>query len=444
MSEALLKRKSLIEDYEDDPLDDFYDVKISMPLTGELDFLYTSDIHAAWKDYGGSRFGDGSHKVFSLATDQVNNVSKVGGDVKAYQERLISNGIPTYLLDCGDWSLGSVSSTTGTTITTLQNMGYLGVTIGNWEFKHSSSSMDTNLTQINKMQNYGLMACNFRNKDQTVKYKGGKLGQNTTWTKDGKSQSGSVLQKLVSLNNIPLSDSVSTFNAAGIKAMKVGNKKIALIGVGYCSPNGYFNGRIPEGDDGDGTEWSAGTCRWNFKTSSSGTVSRHYDSVTSSSTQKNGTVSYNYGGCVYREVQYLLDFFNYYNFDYIIVFGHMDKFSDEGYSGQGADTQSVDGSEYPRVYTRADFMLRNTNGIDILIPGHYNFPIDTQYVVKWKNNTDSGIIAPEAGGEMNSFGRLKLDLVRDTVTCRLVKSVSDLTKINISDISAPATQTISY
>lgn len=71
-----------------------------MPASGEIDFLYTADIHCGWKNYGGNRSVNA--QVFSLDVDQISNKALVGGDVKAYQNKLINSGIPTYLLDCGD------------------------------------------------------------------------------------------------------------------------------------------------------------------------------------------------------------------------------------------------------------------------------------------------------------------------------------------------------
>jgi hypothetical protein len=45
----------------------------------------------------------------------------------------------------------------------------------------------------------------------------------------------------------------------------------------------------------------------------------------------------------------------------------MDKYSDENYSDDN------------RFYSRADFTIMNTSGINVLIPGHLNSPIENTY-----------------------------------------------------------------
>lgn len=119
---------------------------------------------------------------------------------------------------------------------------------------------------------------------------------------------------------------------------------------------------------------------------------------------------------MYGRVQRYIDKLkNTYGFNYIIVFSHMDKYGDENYSDDD------------RFYSRADFTIMNTSGINVLIPGHLNSPVANTYTYTWKNGQGSGIVAPEAGGEMNSFGRLRINLNNNTITCKLLTSLSDLT-----------------
>lgn len=362
-----------------------YDVKMGMPASGEVDFLYTADIHVGWKNFGSNRWGS---QVFSLDVDQSTGQALVGGDVKAYQMKLEDANIPTYLLDCGDWSKSTnYSHSPGMSeaqcvehaITTMQGMDYFGITTGNWEFKWSS--MYTAMNYLNRMKNFGLMACNVNDSSGTPLFPGG-------------------------------------INASfpGCKTLKIGNKRIAIIAVGYPSPNGFDTyGQYDDEAGGTGVEYNSGTYRWNYKQNSS-TVYRWFDSSNDASAQQNRTVSHTAGGSLYGRLQGYIDKLkNNYHFDYIIVFSHMDKYSDENYSDDN------------RFYSRADFTIMNTSGIDVLIPGHLNAPIENTYTFTWKNGQGSGIVAPEAGGEMNSFGRLRINLNDDTITCKLITSLNDLT-----------------
>lgn len=366
-----------------------YDLKLPMPESGEIDFLYTADIHVGWKNFGSSRWGE-SNKVFSLDTDQLASTSLVGGDVKAYQNKLITANIPTYLLDCGDWSKSTVYST-GTenqcvehAISVMQQMDYFGITTGNWEFKWSP--MSTAVGYLNRMVPYGLMACNINNVNGEPLYPGGVNSE-----------------------------------FPGCKTIRIGGingKRIAIIAVGYPSPNGFDTyGEYDDDTGGTGVEYNSGTYRWNYKENSS-TKYRFYDSSNNATTQQNRQVSHSAGGSLYGRLQgYITKLRNTYNFDYIIVFSHMDKYSDENYTADN------------RFYSRADFTIMNTSGIDVLIPGHLNAPVENTYTYTWKDNTGSGIVAPEAGGTMNSFGRLRINLTNNTITCKLLTSLDDLRTI---------------
>ena len=356
-----------------------YDVKMAMPSSGEVDFLYTADIHCGWKNFGGNRWNS---QVFSLDIDQTTGQSLVGGDVKAYQNKLEAANIPTYLLDCGDWSKGANYRNGNETecvnhaIYVMQQMDYFGITTGNWEFKWSPIS--TAMNYLNKMSSYGLMACNVNNSSGNPLYPGGVNPE-----------------------------------FPGCKTLKIGGKKIAVIAVGYPSPNGFDT--YGQYGDGGSVEYNSGTYRWNYKSGDS-TIYRWFDSSNDASAQQNRTVSHSAGGSMYGRVQSYIDRLkNTYGFDYIIVFSHMDKYGDENYSDDD------------RFYSRADFTIMNTSGINVLIPGHLNAPVANTYTYTWKNGQGSGIVAPEAGGEMNSFGRLRINLNNDTITCKLLTSLSDLT-----------------
>lgn len=362
----------------------YYDSKIEMPESGKIDFLYTADIHVGWKDWGSTRWGEDS-KIFSLDYDQIGKKSLVGGDVKAYQNKLIAADRPTYLLDCGDWSkssqYGGLDEQTAVdkAINTMKGMEYFGITSGNWEFKWTPIS--TAFSYLNRLKGHGMMACNVNDANGVPIYQGG-------------------------VNK----------EFPGCKVIKVGDKKIAIIAVGYPSPNGAST------YGWDSVEYNSTTYRWNYKEDST-TKYRFFDSSDNASLQQNREVNPNAGGSVYRRIQEYIDRLKgTYGFDYIIVFSHMDKYSDEDYS---ADS---------RFFSRADFMIMNTSGINVLIPGHLNSPITQSYKYNWKNGQGSGIVAPEAGGTMNSFGRLEIDLNSGTITTKLITKLEHLNKVNINDI----------
>ena len=377
----VMKDASYTATFVKDPDTFQYDVKIPMPSSGELDFLYTADIHVGWKNFGSNRWGS---QVFSLDVDQTTGQALVGGDVKAYQMKLEDANIPTYLLDCGDWSKStnynhspgmSEAQCVEHAISVMQQMDYFGITTGNWEWKWSPIS--TAMGYLSKMSSSGLMACNVNDSNGDPLYPGG-------------------------VNK----------SFPGCKTIKIGDKKIALIAVGYPSPNGFDT--YGNYDDGGRVEYNGYTYRWNYKTGDS-SIYRWFDSASDPSVQQNRQVNPNASGSVYRRVQGYIDSLKgTYGFDYVIVFSHMDKYSDENYSDDG------------RFFSRADFMIMNTSGIDVLIPGHLNSPIANTYSYTWKNGQGTGIVAPEAGGEMNSFGRLRINLKNNTITCKLLTSLDDL------------------
>jgi len=356
-----------------------YDLKIPMPDSGEIDFLYTSDIHEGWKNWGSSRFGSDA-KIFSLDTDQLTGNTLVGGDVKAYQNKLIAANIPTYLLDCGDWSLLSTSGMQKV-MTTLQAMNYFGITSGNWEFKWDPIS--TAFNYLKSMVPYGYMSCNINDSSGNVLYPGGVNPE-----------------------------------FPGCKTIRVGGKngkKIAVIAVSYPSPNGFDTyGNV---DDGGNVEYNYATYRWNYKKNDS-TLYRWYDSSNNATTQQNKQVSLTASGSLYGRIQTYVDKLkNTYGFDYVIVFSHMDKYSDENYTADD------------RFYSRADFTILNTSGVDVLIPGHKNWSVKDAYTYTWRDGSGTGVVAPEAGGTMMSFGRMRLNLKNDTISFKLMESLNDLRTI---------------
>ena len=367
-------------DDDDDEPDDFnYDLVLAKPSSGEIDFLYTSDIHVGWHGFGSTRWGGDSFKTFSLDVDQLTGESLIGGDVKAYQNKLIAANIPTYLLDCGDWSKSSQygswseSAAVDHAIEVMQGMNYFGVTSGNWEFKWTPIS--TAYSYLNRMAGYGMMACNVMNSSNDPIYSGGVNSE-----------------------------------FPGVKTIKVGKKKIAIIAIGYPSPNGFST-------YGDSVEYNNVTYRWNYK--SGGTsVYRWHDSSDNSSIQYNRSVNHSAGGSMYGRVQRYIDKLKgTYGFDYIIAFAHMDKYTDESYSDDN------------RFYSRADFLIMNTSGLNVVIPGHLNQSVPNSYTYTWKDGTGSGMVAPEAGGTMSSFGRMRINLNTDTITCNLLTSLDDLRTI---------------
>lgn len=416
MGEALLKRQKL---QGKDPDDDFpYDVEINRPSTGKLDILYTADIHCGWKDFGSNRWAS---QVFSLDKNSLTGASYNGGDVKAYKELLISSGRPTYVLDCGDYSKGGNYRTTSTynteakivnhSIDMMKAIDYFGVVTGNHEFKWTP--IGTAFTYVNKLNGYGLMATNLMNSSNSPMYTG---------TTDA------AITYIANKTGITCQ--------GGFKTIRVGNKKIGIIGVSYPSPNGTDTYGVYDDDNPSGggrVEWNDHTYRWNYKDTSGNSLYRWFDSIQNSNTQQAGTVSYNPGGCMYREVNTIATALKQCGFDYIIAFGHMDKFSDENYSADG------------RFFSRADFLLRNVNNVDVFIPGHLNSPINKVFHVKSKgSSTYDCDIAPEAGGEMNSFGRLEIDLATDTISYRLLRNIDHLYAVNITDISAPEEGNVTY
>lgn len=415
MGEALLKRQKL---QGKDPTDDFpYDVEIDMPATGKLDILYTADIHCGWKDFGSNRWAS---QVFSLDKNSLTGSAYNGGDVKAYKELLISSGRPTYVLDCGDYSKGGNYRTTSTysdeakivnhSIDMMKAIGYFGVTTGNHEFKWKPIS--TAFTYVEKLKGYGLMECNVR----------------STASGEPPYYQGTTDAAITYIAN-----KTGITCQGGFKTIRVGNKKIGIIGIGYPSPNGTETyGAYDEDSSPTGVEWNGNTYRWNYKSNNT-TLHKFYDSVANSTTQQNGSVSYNPGGCMYREVNKIASGLKGCGFDYIIAFGHMDKFSDENYTADD------------RFYSRADFLLRNVNNVDVFIPGHLNSAVNKVFHVKSKgSSTYDCDIAPEAGGEMNSFGRLEIDLATDTISYRLIRNIDHLNAVNITDISAPEEGNVTY
>lgn len=309
-----------------------YDFQIDTEYN-EVDFLYTTDTHLAWKNSGNSNYA-----VSQMFTPN---------DVANYKDKLWDNGIPTFCLDCGDFihGVGNQESVRDIIINLFNSCGskgytkYLAVTFGNHEWYASMGSTSTIINYLNRVNN--MTACNLLLNGETV-YK-------------------------------------------PYRAIKIGSKKIGIIGVGYPSPNGR-----------DGTTNSV----------------RTFDGYTFYDGER--TTSLNPSSALYAQVQKYINMFKKKNFDYIIAIAHMDKYSDENFND---DT---------RFNARADSLIKNTQGLDVVIPGHYNYPITSTYTFTGLDGK-SGLIVQEAGASLNSFGRLRFVFNDSTpIKSYLLDSLDDL------------------
>ena len=301
----------------------------------EVDILYTTDTHLRWLNNAGSDYT--YSPVFSL------------DNVADYKDKLWDNNIPAFLVDCGDWVHGNTNTETlrDAIIKHFNNCGtkgltkYLAVTYGNHEWYSAVGDGATCNGYLSRVNN--MTACNLLSSGSTV-YK-------------------------------------------GYRAVKIGDKRIGVIGVGYPSPNGR-----------DGTT----------------SDTRTFDGYTFYDAQQ--TTELNPTSALYTQVQSIVDKMKASNFDYIIAITHMDKYADESFT---ADT---------RFNSRADFLIQNTDGIDLVIPGHYNYEIDSTYSYTDRGG-NTGIIVQEAGASLHSFGRIKLKFDGTAPSSYLLKSQSDLEEI---------------
>lgn len=301
----------------------------------EVDFLYTTDTHLSWSGSGNSAYKSGSPQVFTL------------DNVAYYKDKLWNAGIPTFCLDCGDFihGTGNQESVKDTIINFYNNCGsvgynkYLAVTYGNHEWYSAVGTTSTIIEYFNRVDN--MTACNLLVNGEPV-YK-------------------------------------------PYRAIRIGSKKIGIIGVGYPSPNGR------DGTTSDIKQFEGYT---------------FYDGAQ--------TTAINAGSALYTQVQRYIDLFKNNGFDYIIAISHMDKYADEDFT---ADS---------RFNARADSLIKNTNGLDVVIPGHYNYAINATYTFTDLGGK-SGMVVQEAGSSLNSFGRLRFIFNNSQpIQSYLLDEISDL------------------
>lgn len=410
-----------------------YDVKIDMPTSGELDFLYTADIHNAWRNFGlyKGTSGKGNAKtgvvsVFSLGSnggtgsggegDVKYNLRKTGvyasdadfkgdlpGDLATYQKKLIDANIPTYLLDAGDFSQTNGGETLAEKrycIQRMKELNYFAIAIGNHEWNWPANGTWSASGAIDSWGGLNIVCCNLFHKE------GG------TWKQIFKPY----------------------------KTIKVGTKKIAVIGI--ACPNFYCDNK-PDAPSGKITNYFTKSNPinskynvgwWYYERWSSAAddwvKSTNYimlDSINNVSQQSSGTAT---NSSLYVMVQdYINDLKNNYGFDYIIALFHM---TDSG--SQPYDTYGTDG------FTKADYLIKNTSGLDVVIPGHYNKSLYPSVTVAPEGGYQSKIvkdksgrnvmIAAEPGGMMKDIGRLRINLNTNQITCKLLSKIEDLNNIN--------------
>lgn len=266
----------------------------------EIDVLNTTDVHGSWYDY--DMKGCYNTPKFSY------------NDIGKYRDKLEAQGISTIIVDCGDWSRpGKVEENEGNdAIKAMSTNGFLFTTPGNHEWKWqwgagASKSMDI-LSRLKCVT-----ACNIFKNGKTV--------------------------------------------FKPYRACKFGKKKLAIIGVGYPSPNGY--GTFKQDDT------------WEY----------------------DGYTFYD-GSKLYAEVQKYIDMFKKFKFDYVLVATHMDKFSEEDYED---DNRSI---------ARSDLLIQNTSGLTALLQGHFNYRLNPATVLD--KNGNKVLICYDAGSNMDCFGRLRI------------------------------------
>ena len=403
-----------------------YDVKIDMPASGELDFLYTADIHNAWRHFGlykGAANGNGKGNaktgtisMFSLGSDaSVKRTSGVykdeqsftgdlPGDLALYQKKLADNDIPSYLLDAGDFSQASVGESLAEknyTIQRMKELDYFAIVIGNHDWNWPNNGAWSAKGAIDAWGHLNIVSCNLFKRE------------NGEWKQPFKPY----------------------------KTIRVGDKKIAIIGI--ACPNFYENNKS---DPASGkstnyftsknpinSKYDVGWWRYERWSASLDDWSKNgyndyimLDSINNQSAQSNGTAT---SSSLYTIVQeYIDDLKNKYGFDYIIALMHMTDSTFEPY-------KSITNIGFSRV----DYLIKNTSGLDVVIPGHHNrslypdvsTPPEGGYqnkIVKDKSGRNV-MIAAEAGGQMKDIGRLRIDLKNNKITCGLLSKIEDLNSV---------------
>ena len=283
----------------------------------EIDILNTTDVHGSWYDYDMN--GCYNTPVFSY------------NDIGKYRDKLEKQNIKTFIVDCGDWSRpGKASDNEGhDAVRAMSTNGFIASTYGNHEWKW----------------NWG----------------------------EGASQSMNILNSLKCMTACNIfKNGKEVFKP--YRALKVGSKKIGIIGVGYPSPNGF-------GDTSGDKIWS-------------------YD----------GYDFYD-GNRLYEIVQRHINMFKSNKFDYIFVICHLDKITEES---QSSDTRCV---------ARSDLLVKNTSGLTCVFQGHYNYRLNPQVV--YDKDGNKVLIAYDAGSNLDCFGRLRIK--KDgTLTSTLITSRSEL------------------
>jgi len=314
--DELYEKVHALNEFIEENFDSFeYDI-VDTKEYDEIDVLYTADVHGAWVGY--DEDGNYLNPVFNY--DDLNN----------YRTKLKKNNIKALLVDCGDWSrpcrVYDDYVNTGRMISAEQmnDKDYFVSTYGNHEWKWGDN--EETISILNKSKS--ITACNL--------FKNGKLVYKP------------------------------------YRTAKIGSKKIAVIGIGYPSPNG-------QGSYDDGV--------WTY-----------------------GDYTFLDNDKLFAEVQKHIDYLKANNFDYIVIATHMCKSTYESDS---------------RYKARTDTLIQNTKGLTAVLQGHYNFATNAETI------TDKGnspvLLAHEAGANMNSFGRLKIK--GNNISSYLLDERSDLNVI---------------
>ena len=294
----------------------------------EVDILFTADTHLAWKGY--NKYSGQPQKY-------------VPQDIAAVKDDLWESGIPTFAVDCGDFDHGQ-NAPISTIINHFNNFGsigyrkYLSVTFGNHEWYSAMGNAEQCMSYLRQVTN--MSACNLL------------------------------------VNGEPV--------FKPYRAIKIGEKKIGIIAVGYPSPNG----RQGSPENSDVHNWSGYT---------------FYDA------RRDQTATNQPNSALYKQVQKYIDMFKKRHFDFILVNCHMDM---NQYESVAADE---------RFNARAEYLIQNTNGLDVVIPGHYNIAIPYTYEFRHYDGVGKGIVSQEAGAGLGSYGRIRLNLRDGSIISTLVQ-----------------------